>query len=73
MFLVFDVQMVENLFLLDFGGVGVGVFALESRLPRVDFAFFVLEESDEIFVFVDEMGVLAEEDFDLFFELFDFE
>lgn len=66
--LVLEVEVVEYLLLLRLDDVGVGVFALESGLPCLDFCLLLLDELDEALVLVDQVGVLGQEHFDLLLE-----
>lgn len=68
MLLIFDVQVVEYLLLLDLGNVGVVVLALETSFPGLDFRFLLLDQLDETLVLVNQVRVLCKEDFDFLFE-----
>ena len=60
MLLVLNIQVIENLFLLDLSGVGVGVLSFEPRLPSSHLALLLLEQADQVFILIHQMGVLTE-------------
>ena len=66
-FLVFDVKVVENFLFLCLGQIGVSVFGLVFAFPHLDLVVFLLDQLDQVFVLVNEMGILGEEQFDFFF------
>ena len=60
MFLVLEVEVVEHLTLLGLGDVGVRGFSVESLLPEVDLAIFLLDKPNEILVLFEEVLILGE-------------
>lgn len=70
MLLVFDVQVIEYFPLFGLGEVGVVVLAVELAFPDVDFSVLLLDESDEVFILIDEVGVLGQQQFYLLLEVF---
>lgn len=60
-FLVLDVEVVEYLLLLGLGDVGVVVLRIEFALPEVDFVVLLLDEFDEVLVFLNEVGILGKQ------------
>ena len=75
MFLVFDVQVVEDLLLLCFSHVRTVMFTLKPSLPHFYICFLLLDKSDQTFIFIHQMGVLSQQNFDFllqFIKLFQF-
>jgi hypothetical protein len=58
-FLILDVEMVENFLLLRLRYVRIVVFCIELSLPKVNLAILLLHELDKVFVFFNEMSVLG--------------
>lgn len=71
MFLIFDVEMVEYFFLFGFGHVWVVVFWVEFAFPDVYLVIFLLDQTDQIFILVDEMSVLSQQQLDLILQIID--
>ena len=59
MLLILDVKVIEYFSLLDFGLVRVSGLRVEFTFPEFDFTIFLLNQFDEVFVFVDKMSVLG--------------
>lgn len=64
--------MVEDLLLLCFCHIGTVMFTLETSLPHFDVCLLLLDQADQTFIFIDQVRVLGEQDFDLFLEFIEF-
>ena len=64
-----DVEVIEYFSLLGFGLVGVGGLRVEFAFPEFDFSIFLLNQFDEVFVFVDKMSVLGKQKFNFFLQI----
>lgn len=71
MFLVLDVEVVEDLLLFGLGNVGVVVLGIKLAFPEVDFRVLLLDQFDEVLILLDEVGVLGEQQLDLFLQVVD--
>jgi hypothetical protein len=70
-FLVLDVEVVEDLLLFGLGNVGVVVLGIKLAFPEVDFRVLLLDQFDEVLILLDEVGVLGEQQLDLFLQVVD--
>lgn len=71
MFLVLDVEVVEHLLLFGLGDIGVVVLGIKLALPEVDFRVLLLDQFDEVLILFDEVGVLGQQQLDLFLQVVD--
>lgn len=60
-FLVLDVEVVEHLLLFGLCDVGVVVLRIEFAFPEVDFVVLLLDEFDEVLIFLNEVGILGKQ------------
>ena len=60
-FLVLDVEVVEHLLLFGLCDVGVVVLRIEFAFPEVDFVVLLLDELDEVLIFLNEVGILGKQ------------
>lgn len=72
MFLVLDVEMVEDFALFGFCEVGVAVLRVELLLPHVNLCVLLLHKLDKVLVFIHKVGVLSKQKLDLFLQIIDF-
>ena len=70
--LVLDVEVVEYFPLFGLGLVGVGSLRVEFPLPDLNFTIFLLNQLDKVFVLVDEMCVLGQQQFDFLLQIVNF-
>lgn len=59
--LVLDVEVVKDLLLFGLCDVGVVVLRIEFALPQIDFVVFLLDQFDEVLIFLNEVGVLGKQ------------
>ena len=72
MLLILDIEVIEYFSLLGFGLVRVSGLRVEFAFPEFNFTIFLLNQFDEVFVFVDKMSVLGKQKFNFFFQIIDF-
>lgn len=68
MFLVLEVEAVEDSFLFYLSNIAVVVLALKPSFPGLHLGLFDLHELDETLIFINEVGILCEEDLDFLLE-----
>ena len=72
MLLILDVEVVEYFSLFGFDLVRIRSLRVEFSLPDLNFTIFLLNQLDKVFVFVDEMGVLGQQQFDFLLQIINF-
>lgn len=60
MFLIFDIEVVKDFSLFGLCEVRVAGLTVEFTSPQLNLLVFLLDKFDEVFIFVDEVGVLSE-------------
>lgn len=68
MFLVLDIEMIENFSLFHFSNIRVIVFPFESALPGLHLSFLLLDEFDQTLIFIHEVGILCKKHFNFLFK-----
>lgn len=71
MFLVFDIEMIENFLFFSLNDVGVCVLMIKLLLQKTNVFIFLLEQFNEILILINEMSVLSQQKFDFIFEIVD--
>jgi len=69
--LVLDIEMIEDLLLFGFSNVGVVVLGIKLALPEIDLCILLLDQLYEVLILLHEMGVLSQQQLDLFLEVVD--
>ena len=70
-FMVLDVEVIEDFLFLGFGEVGVGVLVVEFLFEGSGLIIFVLEEPDKVFVFINKVCVLCKKELNLVLKIVD--
>ena len=63
--------MIEDLLLFGFSNVGVVVLGIKLALPEIDLCILLLDQLYEVLILLHEMGVLSQQQLDLFLEVVD--
>lgn len=68
MFLVLDIEMIENFSLFHFSNIGVIVFPFEPALPGLHLSFLLLDQFDQTLIFIHEVWILCKKHFNFLFK-----
>lgn len=72
MLLIFQIQMIKYFFFLCFSNVGIIILSFKPCLPHFNLGFFLLDQSDQCLILINEMGVLGEKNFYLLLKIINF-